>query len=365
MKYIDPSAHRASRPEVHPSQRQHHVCPVSAPLHVITVISNPMRYYARYKLYEGFEKMVSDAGAILWTVELALRDRHHEITQPDNPHHIQLRSPAILWHKENLINIGISRLPADWEYVAWIDADIQFARPDWAVETIQQLQIYKIVQMWSHSVDLGPDQQVIANCTSLIHNYIRDRNLLHPLGAGRTQSKVGRGNGLFATPDAPRDAYMAVRAMKGVEPGLMHTGYAWAARRSAINDLGRLGEISILGSGDRHMAYALLGEVERSYPPNLPPSYGEYWREWQHRAETYIRRSVGVVPGTILHYWHGSKQHRRYADRWHILTSNKFDHPRDLKKDPQGILQLTERNIQLRDDIINYFAVRNEDSIDL
>lgn len=376
MKYITPADHleKRGRPIVHPSQRQPHVTPVSAPLYVVTVVTNPHRYARRYRLYEAFEKMCADAGAILYTVELALRDRHHEITRPDNPRHVQLRSPDIYWAKENLLNIGISRLPADWEYVAWIDADIQFSRPDWVVETIHQLQIYKVVQMWSHSVDLAPDsehndcayQQPIAQCQSLIQSYLRDRQILKPInrkmaangnGAGNA-SATGRGPGIFST---SQDAY---------EPparpiGMMHTGYAWAARRAAIADLGGLGDIGILGSGDRHMAYALIGEVARSMHQELAQSYKDYWLEWQARAEKFVQRKVGVVPGTVFHYWHGSKQFRRYQDRWKILIDNQFDWHKDLKKDPQGIWSLTDRNWQLRDDLIGYFLVRNEDSNDL
>lgn len=50
-----------------------------------------------------------------------------------------MRSFDELWHKENLINIGIASPPADWQYVAWIDADVSFSNPCWAVETVQQL----------------------------------------------------------------------------------------------------------------------------------------------------------------------------------------------------------------------------------
>ena len=113
------------------------------------------------------------------------------------------------------------------------------------------------------------------------------------------------------------------------------------------------------------MAYALLGEVQRSLPVGLHNSYAEYWLEWQKRAERYIKRSVGVVPGTILHYWHGSKVHRRYQDRWHILQVDRYNHLKDLKKDPQGLLSLTDNNIPLRDDILAYFEARDEDSTDL
>jgi hypothetical protein len=145
----------------------------------------------------------------------------------------------------------------------------------------------------------------------------------------------------------------------------MHTGYAWAARRSAISDLGGLGDIGILGSGDRHMAYALLGQVDKSFPIGISKSYVNYWNRWQDRAERYVQRKVGVVNGTVNHYWHGSKQHRRYQDRWKILVGDGYDPELDLKYDIQGVLQLTDRNMQLRDDVIHYFNVRNEDSIDL
>jgi hypothetical protein len=97
----------------------------------------------------------------------------------------------------------------------------------------------------------------------------------------------------------------------------------------------------------------------------ISASYADYWNRWQERAERHIQRRVGVVPGTINHYWHGSKQNRRYQDRWKILVGGGYDPNLDLKYDFQGVLQLTERNTKLRDDVIHYFSVRNEDSMDL
>src|ERR1041385_4321398 len=114
MRYIRPEHHNELQRDAHPSQRQHYVKPLSSPLYVVTVITNPWRYYTRYKLYQAFEKMCEDAGAILYTVECALRNRHFEITHHDNPRHIQLRSPVELWFKENLMRIATTRLPEDW-----------------------------------------------------------------------------------------------------------------------------------------------------------------------------------------------------------------------------------------------------------
>ena len=49
-------------------------------------------------------------------------------TNANNKKHLQLNTNNIpLWHKENMINIGIRKLlPNNWKAVAWIDADIEF-----------------------------------------------------------------------------------------------------------------------------------------------------------------------------------------------------------------------------------------------
>ncbi len=146
---------------------------------------------------------------------------------------------------------------------------------------------------------------------------------------------------------------------------MLHTGYAWAFRRSAISDLGGFGEIGILGSGDRHMAYALIGEVDKSFPVGIHPTYKDYWQQWQDRAEQSIHQNIGAMSGTLFHHWHGSKTHRRYQDRWMILTQHQFDWTRDIKHDMNGVLAWTGRNHALQRDVRNYFAVRNEDSTDL
>lgn len=357
MKYIEPQDQMDQRRRVYPSQHQHHVTPITAQLYVVTVVTNPMRYYIRYKLYQAFEKMVQDAGGILYTIELATRDRHFEVTTPDNPRNIQLRSPSILWHKENLANIAVRHLPANAEYVALIDSDVLFARPDWVQETLHQLQIYRVVQMWTHSIDLGPQFQPIAQCSSLFFNYARNQHLLQPLNRKNPTEKAAGPNGAQMLEAMGQEGYPY--------KGMLHTGYAWAWRRSALSDVGGFGDIGILGSGDRHMAYGLIGEVSRSFPAGISDNYKNFWLTWQERAEEHIKRKVGTVAGSLFHYWHGSKQHRRYQDRWKILVGDKFDPAKDLKYDFQGVLELNEANQQLRDDVIAYFAVRNEDSIDL
>lgn len=101
---------------------------------VITVLFNPANYRVRYDLYKKFEAHMFNSGVHLITVEcifestprFGLPPQKFQVTQANNPAHIQLIAPSILWVKENLINIAIHHLPQHIEYIAWIDADIEF-----------------------------------------------------------------------------------------------------------------------------------------------------------------------------------------------------------------------------------------------
>jgi hypothetical protein len=310
-------------------------------LYVIAVISNPVRYDSRLKLYRQFKKHMEESKDVhLTTVELAYGDRQFEITDAHNPDHVRLRTRHELWHKENMINVGLNHVRKHHphaKYVAWIDADIEFLRRDFAIETIHQLQHYDVVQMWQHCIDLGPSGEKIADHYSFMRQYVSGAPYCYG-GANMQYHK------------------------------LWHPGYAWAARVEALDHLGGLLDKAILGAGDNHMAHALVGLADVTIGKGLHPSYAKHLNIWAARAERYIRRNVGVVPGTIVHYWHGKKKDRRYHDRWKILVNHQYDPDMDLKRDSQGIYQLADhgdvRSIKFRDDLRGYFRSRNEDSID-
>jgi hypothetical protein len=306
--------------------------PMDAPLYVVAVVVNPSRYRSRYQLYREFEKYITDAGAILFTVEAAYGDREFEVTDPNNRNHIRLRTDHEVWHKENLINIGVSHLPADWKYVAWIDADTQFARNDIVAETIHQLQHFSVVQMFSHAIDLGPRHQPLNSFEGFAAQWTRR--------GGSVPSDMER-------------------------YGVWHPGYAWACRRDAWNHLGGLIDFAIVGSADRYMACGLIGEMRQCLSANIVrscPDYTQWCLEWQSRAERHIKHNIGFVDGLLLHYFHGPKKLRGYFDRSEIIWKNRFDPARDIKRDWQGVWQLTDQKIALRDKLRAYFRSRDEDS---
>lgn len=357
MKYITPAQRFADRIVVHPSQRQAHITPIETPLYVVTCIQNPKRFRTRYELYRRFEKYVLDSGAKLVTIELSLRDRHHEISNgllsdgcgtnntyvsaDGNLTYIQVSTTDEMWHKENLLNIATNHLPLDWQYVAYVDADTAFTRTDWVQETLQMLQHYHVVQMFSKSLDLGPTFEPLPD-VPIFNSFMASYQ------AGLEFPLARKGDSYYI----PNSTYW-------------HPGYAWAYRRSAINDVGGLGDIGILGSSDLHMAAALIGKIEYTIQRNYNHTYLDYWKRWQDDASKHINGNVGHVDGLLLHYFHGAKKHRNYNTRNQILVQYDFNYLTDIMKDNQGLYKWRGNKPGLRDAVRRYFAQRNEDSIEV
>lgn len=322
-------------------------------LHVIAVISNPQRYRRRYDLYRRFEDHILKRFPHLWVVETAYGDRPFEITTPSNPYHIQFRTDTEIWHKENMINLAINRLPSSAKYVVWCDADILFQKQAIGQAIKQQLQHFDFVQCFSQAIDINHDDELQAVHNGFVWSYVQNMRK-PPQGAGF--------GGYYAT--NPKQPFW-------------HPGYVWAARIDAISKVGGLVDVAILGSADHHMAMGLIGQVERSIPDKLfkntmgkkdPKVFGyRYYKEileWQVLAERHISRNIGYVKGTIIHMHHGRKADRRYVERWQILYDNDFDPDTDIKRDRQGLWTLTGNKPRLRDDLRTYFECRNEDAVE-
>ena len=322
------------------------LCPLidTTPFYVIAVCSNPVRFHRRWTLFKEFEQHMKDIGAKLIVIEQCFGRRHPVLTDRNNPYHLQLRTDQELWHKENMINIGVqhlTKLDPKWKYVAWIDGDIHFQRRDIVAETVHQLQHYNVVQMFSHVVDLGPNYDPIKQYSGFMWAY--HQNGFNP--------PIGPGNGGYYSYDT----------------GFWHPGYAWAATRWTMERL-PLFDKAILGAGDHHMALSLIGQAKKSLPGNISKGYRDAVLEWENIALNEVRRNVGYVPGMISHHWHGKKKDRKYVERWKVITDLDFDPNKDLIRDNQGMFRLNMhhgcRSEKLRDKIRQYFRQRNEDSID-
>jgi hypothetical protein len=309
----------------------HHDLRSDSTLHVVAVVSNPVRFHSRYRLFRKFaEQMNATANVKLHIVELAFGDRHHEVTTAETSSCLQLRSSAELWHKENMINLGVQHLlPHDWRYVAWVDADVLFGNSNWALETLHALQHYPVVQPWSDCMDLGP----YGNVMSLHRSFA---------------SLVAGGQ--------------KIQAHAGEPYTYGHSGFAWACTRAFWENTRGLIDWAVLGSADHHMAWAMLNQVDRSLHQQMPEAFKRKARDWQTLAYRETHGHIGYVPGRIEHSFHGSKRKRFYRERWDVFVRNNFDPDRDLKRDAQGLFYLVGKT-QLAEDIRRYMRSRDEDGI--
>lgn len=316
---------------------------MSAPaetLYVVAVVSNPERYASRYRLAQSFiARMEATPGVKLVVVEHQTGDRPHMVTDAMNPWHLQLRGDEkqTLWIKEAMVNAGIrhlTKLVPGWRCVLWCDADVEFTRPGWVAEVMAEFDHSKVLQPWSDAVDLGPQHEVLATYKSMLSCY---RKGIPSIDKGE---KVGYG------------AYW-------------HTGYAWGIRRDAWDALGGLLDWCIMGSGDHHMGWAMIGQVHKTVPGNVTAGYRALLFAWQARAERAIEGQLGYVNGAILHHWHGKKVQRGYQSRWAYLLNNKYDPITDIIYDDAGIPKLAGNKPKLQHDLRHYLQSRNEDSIDL
>ena len=141
-------------------------------LHVICVVSNPIRFNSRDKLFREFRERMQKSKATVWIVEARFGERDFTHVDPLDPHHILLDFNQEVWKKEAMINAATRFLPRDWKYVMWMDGDIEFINREWETEVIQQLQHFSVVQPFQHAIDLGPDLEVMKQHQSFGSTYV-------------------------------------------------------------------------------------------------------------------------------------------------------------------------------------------------
>lgn len=372
---------------------------VREPLYAVVPYFNPWRYKSREKHTTRAVKHFMDSGAVVILIECGFNRR--ELAFADSGIHglpancgvlgtdnnfrhqyIGLHTKDELWLKENLINAAVQRLPYDWQQVCWLDSDVHFARPNWVGECIHKLQHYSFLQMFSDARDLAPDYEMLpesyphASGISFVEAWKRGNILNDAEKIEKSVQKLG-----FEVSGAVRSVKKDVARLEsdlGVlvadlekypYPGRVFPGLAWAATRKAWDDVGGLFDAAIWGGGDWHMSHALIEKTEGMMRNDLHHNYKKLVMQWYQRCRTHVRMNVGVMSGSIFHFWHGKKAFRGYNTKHAILARLGFDPPRHLKRDSQGIWQLHDDRSAAFPGIRDMMRVvaheRNEDSIDI
>ena len=249
---------------------------MSSDLWSITCYFNPCRYRTKRANFDVFMEGMKKSGANLLVVELAFGDEEFELEPGENV--LQLRGGGVMWQKERLLNIAVERLPADCTKVAWLDNDLIFDDPRWLERTSRALDDFMVVQPFSSCIRMvrGTDSYD---------------------GGGETYESFGH---CFTR--VPAQARGSDFAYHG------HTGFAWAARRELLEEVG-LYDPCLTGSGDHLMSHGFSGGMRRS--PCMKrvignqAAYMRHYLRWADKTRELVQGRLGYIPGTLLHLWHG------------------------------------------------------------
>ena len=301
--------------------------PIEEKLNVIIVVSNPCLYAKRYILLKEFVKRIEEEeeNVNLFVVELAYDKQKFYVTSKTNKNHLQIRTCDPIWHKENMVNLGVKYLlPKSWKAFAWIDADVEFDSNSWALDTLKILNGCKdVVQLFSHCIDMDKNENTL--------------NIFNSFGYSFNKNKK--------------------YTQRGID--YWHPGYAWAITRKAYEKIGGIYDKGVLGSGDSIMALSFINKSGNMNNVNYSEDYNNGMLEFQKKAKTL---RLGYTPGIIRHYFHGSKINRQYTERWQILIRHQYSPIHHLTYDSFGILIPTEQfSEEFKNDIIDYFKERKED----
>ena len=214
--------------------------------------------------------------------------------------HLKYKLESPFWCKENLINVAVSKLyhsNEDWQYVAWIDAEIKFLNKNWVNDTIDELKRSHFVQLFKHVVRLGPNNEISEVFDS--KGFISQINN-HTFKFGKA-------------------------------------GFAWACTRWALEKTKGLTDVNIVGHGDSFIALSLLNKADNWISHFLrfktndlnTDNYANLLRKKQKLFEVNNLK-FGYINGIITHDWHGSIKDRNFSNRMRILRD--YDPQVDLKR---------------------------------
>jgi hypothetical protein len=303
----------------------------------VCVIFNPHGFKSRIQLYKEFAPYIEFSGSKLMTVEIAFNDRPFEVTTADNPWNLQLRTTDVLWHKERGLNLGLQKvltLIPDLINVCMIDADVRFVNPHWANEAILALDHYTIIQLFSEAVHLSPKYEHMWHCFSRLYHFVN--------------------KGFCQDPPKP---------LKYVANG--HPGLAWAFRVETLNQLGGLPDWAVTGSGDTHLANAIMGDAIFNAKPGMSAGFERALKRYGEKCDKHVKKNIGYINGICTHYWHGRSEVRGYDRRWDITCFHKFDPAEDIYLAANGLYSFTGNKKEMENDLRLSTSYRNEDSIDV
>lgn len=301
-------------------------------LWAVTSYFNPLRYRRRLAAYREFRRRLQ---VPLLTVELGF-DGVFELDASDADVLHRVSDGDVMWQKERLLNVAVSRLPAECSVVASMDCDVFFGSPGWQEEALSLCPRLPMVQAYTRLRHLRESWKPQDEPASGV--------MLEQPGIGHVEDRVER-----------------IENALSRRGGSASLGFGWIFSRELLTRHGAY-DACITGGGDTAMVCAALGTPEivvRLHAMN--PNQERWYRRWAGGFHDAVRGRLGALSGDVYHVWHGDLENRLPRQRHLDMAPFGFDPATDISLSPQGAWRWSSDKPALHAHLRGYFAARRED----
>lgn len=318
---------------------------------IISSYFNPMHSPYRLKAFNTFYDSIKHLNHVI--VECVIGDAKPELPESENIQRIHTEN--LLWHKESILNLIISKLPRQYKYVFWIDADVTFTNKNWLIDAVEQLQgDINILQPFEYCVHMDKDETKPSFNLNHVRSSVSDYTKRH--------KKVWRSfSANYVTTTFSSSSNYDQHG---------HVGFAWGAKRELLERV-PLYDKALIGGADHIIAHAAAGQIghpciKKSFTDDL-----ENVLDWSRRFYAVAKGKIGYVKGDLFHIWHGDINKRQYLKRIQDFTIKTKSIG---QKDSNGLFVTKQkddpyvknyfRNREVSPTVINNTTIVNQDSDD-
>ena len=245
-----------------------------------------------------------------YSIELVYGD--NEATFPQSETSFCVKASSYMFHKENLINLLVSKLPSKYTKIVCLDGDVIFENEDWINDLSKELDNNDIVVPYHDGCNLDPFYDKI-------------------IFSGKT----------------------LINTRFGLNEGNFSSGYAISFKRTFFDELG-LYEYAIFGGGDK-MVY---GDYLRR--PIMVNTFNSTKRDDYLKKLKSLNLKYSYLGGIVYHLYHGNNLDRKYLERHALLKTLNIDV--EIIKNEYGVLEFIEPQ-KYNPILLQYFQDRKEDLI--
>lgn len=277
---------------------------------VCSVLFNSCNYIKPVMNHLYVANMLKKSNIPHYIIELLYPNQTPNFEESDTVFHVN--SNSYMFHKENLFNILISRLPKKFTKIVCLDGDVVFDDSDWINKIDQELDKFDVVYPYHEAFVLDPFYENVLYVSKIL---------------------------------------MDTRYKSNQVP--FSSGYAVGLHRNFFERIGMY-EYGIFGGSDKLLLhdYVRIPIKVNTFNSNKRSEYLEKLKS--------LGLKYSYLNGVVYHLYHGSILDRKYLERHNFLNELNID--LEIIKNDDGVLEFINPE-KYNPTLLDYFKNRNEDNL--